>query len=73
MVGNSGKRKLAAIFSADAKDYSRLMDDDEEATVLTLTRYREVMFGLCPTGRLRMSRGGRCPKELPSPFCRSRI
>jgi adenylate cyclase len=37
------KRKLAAILSADAKDYSRLMEDDEEATVRTITAYRELM------------------------------
>ena len=36
-------RKISAIFSADAAGYSRLMGDDEEATVLTLTRYRKVM------------------------------
>jgi len=34
------KRKLAAILSADVEGYSRLMDDDEEATVRTLTAYR---------------------------------
>ena len=37
------KRKLAAIFSADAVGYSRLMGDDEEATIRTLTEYREVI------------------------------
>ena len=37
------KRKLAAILSADVKGYSRLMGDDEEATVRTITAYREVM------------------------------
>jgi adenylate cyclase len=37
------KRKLAAILSADAKDYSRLMEDDEEPTVRTITAYRELM------------------------------
>jgi class 3 adenylate cyclase len=40
------KRKLAAIFSADAKDYSRLMRDDETLTVRTLNDYREVMTKL---------------------------
>ena len=40
------KRKLAAILSADVKDYSRLMRDDEEATVRTLNAYREVMATL---------------------------
>ena len=33
------KRKLAAIRSADFEGYSRLMDDDEEATVRTLMAY----------------------------------
>ena len=36
-------RKLAAILSADAKGYSRLMEDDDEATVVTLTAYRRVL------------------------------
>jgi adenylate cyclase len=37
------KRKLTAILSADVKGYSRLMEDDEEATVSTLTAYKQVM------------------------------
>ncbi len=36
------ERKLAAILSADVQGYSRLMGDDEEATIRTLTTYREV-------------------------------
>ena len=40
------KRKLAAILSADVQGYSRLMGDDEEATIRTLTTYREVMTTL---------------------------
>jgi len=35
-------RKLTAILSADVAGYSRLMADDEAATVETLTRYRRV-------------------------------
>jgi len=35
------KRKLAAILSADAQGYSRLMGDNEEATIRTLTEYQE--------------------------------
>ncbi len=31
------ERKLMAILSADAKGYSRLMGDDEQATVHTIT------------------------------------
>ncbi len=34
------RRKLAAILSADAVGYSRLMAEDEVATVCTLTSYR---------------------------------
>jgi adenylate cyclase len=37
------ERKLAAILSADVAGYSRLMGDDELATVRTLTEYREVI------------------------------
>ncbi|MGE0681776.1 MAG: adenylate/guanylate cyclase domain-containing protein [Candidatus Binatia bacterium] len=37
------ERRLAAIFSADVAGYSRLMGEDEVATVRTLTTYREVM------------------------------
>ena len=34
------KRKLTAILSADVAGYSRLMGDDERATVETITTYR---------------------------------
>ena len=37
------KRKLAAIFSADVKGYSRLMEEDEVTTVRTVEEYRGVM------------------------------
>ena len=37
------ERKLAAILSADVAGYSRLVEDDDEATVTTLTRYRDLM------------------------------
>ena len=37
------KRKLTASFSADAVGYSRIMRDDEEATIRTLTEYRETI------------------------------
>ena len=37
------KRKLAAIFSADVKGFSRLMGDDEEMTVRTIKAYRKTM------------------------------
>ncbi len=40
------KRKLAAILSADVKGYSRLMGQDEVATIRTLTTYREAISDL---------------------------
>ncbi len=40
------ERKLTAILSTDVKGYSRLMGDDEEATILTLKTYREVISRL---------------------------
>ena len=40
------ERKLTVILSADVEGYGRLMGEDEEATVRTLTEYREVMGGL---------------------------
>lgn len=39
-------RKLTAIFSADVAGYSRLMGDDETATIKTLSEYRELIHGL---------------------------
>lgn len=36
-------RKLTAILSADVKSYSRLMANDEQATIRTLNEYREVI------------------------------
>ena len=39
-------RKLSAILSADVQGYSRLMGDDEVATVETITEYRETMTSL---------------------------
>jgi adenylate cyclase len=40
------ERKLAAIFSTDVAGYSRLMGDDEEATIRTLTAYRAIISSL---------------------------
>ncbi len=48
------KRKLTAILSADAKGYSRLMREDEVATVETLKAYREVMASLIKQHRGRV-------------------
>jgi adenylate cyclase len=46
MTTQEVKRKLTAILSADVKGYSRLMGEDEEATVRTLNAYKEVMVNL---------------------------
>ena len=46
MADEGFKRKLTAILSADVEGYSRLMGDDEEATVRTITAYREVLSTL---------------------------
>jgi adenylate cyclase len=46
MTEQGFKRKLAAILSADAVGYSRLMGDDEEATIRTLTEYRDAITAL---------------------------
>ena len=43
MSPNEFRRKLIAILSADVKGYSRLMGEDEEATVRTITAHREVI------------------------------
>jgi class 3 adenylate cyclase len=43
MAAQDFKRKLTAILSADVKGYSRLMGEDDEATVRTITAYREVI------------------------------
>jgi adenylate cyclase len=40
------ERKLAAILSADVQGFSRLMGEDEEATLRTLQTYREVTDSL---------------------------
>jgi class 3 adenylate cyclase len=46
MAQEGFKRKLTAILSADVVGYSRLMDNNEEATILTLKDYHEVMSNL---------------------------
>ncbi|NIO04326.1 MAG: tetratricopeptide repeat protein [Proteobacteria bacterium] len=48
------QRKLTAILSADVKGYSRLMGEDEVATIRTLTSYREVMSTLIQQHRGRV-------------------
>jgi adenylate cyclase len=61
-------RKLAAILSADVKGYSRLMGDDEAATVRTITAYRQVVTSLVQDhrGRVVDSPGDNVLAEFPS-------
>ncbi len=54
MTSERFRRKLTAILSADVIGYSRLMGQDEEATVRRLTTYREVIAGLITEHRGRL-------------------
>ncbi|MGD2270752.1 MAG: tetratricopeptide repeat protein [Desulfobacterales bacterium] len=54
MAEEGFKRKLTAILSADVEGYSRLMDDDEEATIRTLNAFREAMSDLITQYRGRV-------------------
>jgi len=54
MTTQEVKRKLTAILSADVKGYSRLMGEDEEWTVRTLSTYREIMRSLIQQHRGRI-------------------
>ena len=62
------ERKLSAIFSTDVKGYSRLMGDDEEATIRTIKAYRVVISGLIEQyhGRVVDSPGDNMLAEFPS-------
>ena len=62
------KRKLSAILIADVKGYSRLMGNDEEATVRTLTTYRTAISDLVQQfrGRVVDSPGDNILAEFPS-------
>ena len=61
------ERKLTAILSADVKGYSRLMGEDEEATIRTLTAYREEMATIIRQHRGRgwTHLGTICWRSLP--------
>ena len=54
MAQEKFKRKLTTILSADVAGYSRLMGDDEAATVKTLEQYKEIMFELIREHRGRV-------------------
>jgi len=46
MAENQTQRKLTAILSADVKGYSKLMGEDDESTVNTITAYRKILTEL---------------------------
>ncbi|MGD2269782.1 MAG: adenylate/guanylate cyclase domain-containing protein, partial [Desulfobacterales bacterium] len=54
MTDEGFKRKLTAILSADVEGYSRLMGEDEDATIRTLTAYRELLSTLIQKHRGRV-------------------
>jgi adenylate cyclase len=54
MTTDDVKRKLTAIFSADVEGYSRLMGEDELATIETLTSHKEIMRKLIKQYRGRV-------------------
>ena len=54
MADEGFERKLAAILSADVEGYSRLMDQNEEQTIRTLTSYRTTISNLVQQYRGRV-------------------
>jgi len=54
MAQEGFKRKLTAILSSDVVGYSRLMEDNEEATIQTLNTYRNSMSTLIQQHRGRV-------------------
>ena len=54
MVEERAKRKLSGILSADAVGYSRLMEEDEASTILTLADSKELMANLIQQHRGRV-------------------
>ncbi len=49
------ERKLVAILAADVEGYSRLMHDDEEQTLATLSAHRNIIDALIAAGRGEIS------------------
>ncbi len=68
MTTEDVKRKLTAILCADVQGYSRLMGDDERATVETITAYRKVMTDLIQEhhGRVVDAKGDNVLAEFSS-------
>ena len=63
------ERRLAAILAADVAGYSRLMEGDEEATLVALHAHREIIDGLVAyhRGRVFGSAGDSVIAEFASP------
>ncbi len=68
MASDSLDRRLAAVLSADAVGYSRLMGDDDEATIRTLKAHRSTIERLIDTfrGRVVDAPGDNLLAEFPS-------
>lgn len=49
------ERKLVAIMAADVAGYSRLMHEDEEQTLATLSAHRSIIDALISAGRGEIS------------------
>ncbi len=74
MVEERVQRRLAAILAADVVGYSRLMGEDEEATLATLKSFRSVIDELIRShdGRVAEYRGsaraiGQAPERAACP------
>ena len=63
------QRRLAAILAADVVGYSRLMGEDEESTMATLTAHRTDLIEPCideHRGRIMTRPGCAAPMDTPS-------
>jgi class 3 adenylate cyclase len=69
MASDRVQRRMAAILAADVVGYSRLMGEDEEATLATLKSHREVIDHLIAVhgGRVFGSAGDSVIAEFASP------
>jgi NMD protein affecting ribosome stability and mRNA decay len=63
MAENKTQRKLTAILSADVKGYSKLMGDDDEFTVTTITAYRKIISDLVDKHQGRVVDTPGCPNR----------
>ncbi len=68
MAPEASERRLAAILSADVVGYSRLMAEDEHATIRTLNAYRDLIGSLVGDhhGRVVDATGDNLLAEFPN-------